>query len=68
VSSWLIPSLGLPVVMTTGRLVVLILAGASRHPIGAVTAAAGSTVMLMMGCAALVSLRRRRASRRGSIS
>jgi hypothetical protein len=67
VSSWLIPSLGLPVVMTTGRLVVLTMTGMSRHPIGAVTAAA-SAVMLMMSCAALVSLRRRRASRRGSIS
>jgi hypothetical protein len=68
VSSWLIPSLGLPVAMTTGRLVVLTLIGASRHPIGAVTAATGSVVLLMMGCAAVVGRRRRRASRRASIS
>jgi hypothetical protein len=71
VSSWLTPSLGLPVVMTTGRLVVLTLTGVSRGPIGAVTTATGSAVMLLLataGCAALVALRRRRASRRGSIS
>jgi hypothetical protein len=69
VSSWLIPSLGLPVVMTTGRLVVLTLTGMTRHPIGAMTAA-GSAVMLMMGCAVPMSLRRRRqrVSRRGSTS
>jgi hypothetical protein len=70
VSSWLIPSLGLPVVMTTGRLVVLTMAGVTRHPMGVVTAAAGCAVMLMTGSAALVSLRRRRqrVSRHGSIS
>jgi len=71
VSSWLTPSLGLPVVMTTGRLVVLMLSGVSRRPIGAVTTATGSAVMLLLvivGCAALVALRRRRASRRGSVS
>jgi hypothetical protein len=71
VSSWLIPSLGLPVVMTTGRLVVLTVTGASSRQIGAVTAATGSAVMLLLvtvGCAALVGLRRRRASRRGSVS
>ncbi len=67
-SSWLIPSLGLPVAMTTGRLVVLTLTGALRHPIGAVTAATASVVMLLTGCAAAVGLRRRRTSRRGSIS
>ena len=70
-SSWLTPSLGLPVVMTTGRLVVLTLTGAARHPIGVVTAATGSAVMLLLvtvGCAALVGRRRRRASRRGSLS
>jgi hypothetical protein len=63
--------LGLPVVMTTGRLVVLTLTGVSRGPIGAVTTATGSAVMLLVvtvGCAALVGLRRRRASRRGSVS
>jgi hypothetical protein len=71
VTSWLIPSIGLPVAMTTGRLVVLTLTGVSRHPIGAVAAATGSAVMLLLltvGCAALVGRRRRRASRRGSIS
>ena len=70
-SSWLTPSLGLPVVMTTGRLVVLTLTGVSRGPIGAVTTATGSAVMLLLvtvGCAALVGRRRRRASRRGSVS
>ena len=70
-SSWLIPSLGLPVVMTTGRLGVLTLTGVSRGPIGAVTTATGSAVMLLLvtvGCAALVGRRRRRASRRGSVS
>jgi hypothetical protein len=63
--------LGLPVVMTTGRLVVLTLTGVSRGPIGAVTTATGSAVMLLLvtvGCAALVGRRRRRASRRGSVS
>jgi hypothetical protein len=65
----LIPSLGLPVVMTTGRLVVLTLTGLVRHPIAAVTAGAGSAGMLMSGCAALVvGRRRRRASRHASIS
>jgi hypothetical protein len=71
VSSWLIPSLGLPVVMTTGRLVVLTLTGVSSRQIGAVTAATGSAVMLLVVtvcCAALMGLRRRRASRRGSVS
>jgi Ca2+/Na+ antiporter len=71
VSSWLIPSLGLPVAMTTGRLVVLMLTGVSGHAIGAATAATGAAVMLLLltvGCAALVGLRRRRASRRGSAS
>jgi hypothetical protein len=71
VSSWLIPSMGLPVAMTTGRLLVLTLTGVPRHPIGAVAAATGSAVLLLLltvGCAALVGLRRRRASRRGSIS
>jgi len=68
VSSWLIPSMGLPVVTTTGRLVVLALTGASRHPLGAVTAATGSAMMMIAGCAALVSFRRRRVTRRGSIS
>ena len=67
-SSWLIPSMGLPVVTTTGRLVVLALTGAWRHPIGAVTAAAGAAMMMIAGCAALLSLRRRRVARRGSIS
>ena len=70
-SSWLIPSMGLPVAMTTGRLLVLTLTGVPRHPIGAVAAATGSAVLLLLltvGCAALVGLRRRRASRRGSIS
>ena len=70
-SSWLIPSLGLPVAMTTGWLVVLMLTGVSGHAIGAATAATGSAVMLLLltvGCAALVGLRRRRASRRGSAS
>jgi cytochrome c biogenesis protein CcdA len=69
VSSWLITSLGLTVAMTTGRLVVLTLTGVTRHPIGAVTAA-GSALMLLMGCAALMGLRRRRQriSRRASIS
>ena len=70
-SSWLIPSMGLPVAMTTGRLLVLTLTGVPRHPIGAVAAATGSAVMLLLltvGCAALVGRRRRRASRRGSIS
>jgi hypothetical protein len=68
VSSWLIPSWGLPVAMTTGRLVVQTFTGASGHPIAAVTAVAMSALMLMIGCAALVSRRRRRASQRGSIS
>jgi hypothetical protein len=73
VSSWLIPSLGLPVAMTTGRLVVLTLTGVSRHAIGAATAASGSAgllflLLLTVGRAALVGLRRRRASRRGSVS
>ena len=36
-SSWLIPSLGLPVAMTTGRLVVLTLTGASASPDRAAT-------------------------------
>jgi len=73
VSSWVIPSLGLPVAMTAGRLVVVTLTGVSRHTIGAATGATGSAVMLVMlvlltvGCA-LVGLRRRRASRRGSVS
>ena len=69
-STWLIPSLGLPVVMTTGRLVILTLSGVTRHPVGAVSAAAGGALMLMMGCGVLVSLRRRRqrVSRSGSIS
>jgi hypothetical protein len=69
VSSWLIPSLGLPVVMATGRLVVLTLTGVTRHPIGAVTAA-GCLLMSLMGCAALIGRRRRRQriSRRASIS
>ena len=69
--SWPVLSFGLPVVMTTGRLVVLTLTGAARHPIGVVTAATGSAVMLLLltvGCAALVGFRRRRASRRGSLS
>jgi hypothetical protein len=68
VSSWLIPSLGLPVVMTTGRLVVLTLTGVTRHPIGAATAA--GCALMLMGCAALMGLRRRRQriSRRASIS
>jgi hypothetical protein len=71
VSSWLIPSLGLPVVMTTGRLVVLTVTGVSSRHVGAVTAATGSAVMLLLATVcgvALVGLRRRRASRRGSIS
>jgi hypothetical protein len=71
VSSWLIPSLGLPVAMTTGRLIVRTLTGVSRHPIGGATGVTGSAVMLLLvtlGCAALVGLRRRRASRRGSVS
>ena len=70
-SSWLIPSLGLPVAMTTGRLIVRTLTGVSRHPIRGVTGVTGSAVMLLLvtlGCAALVGLRRRRASRRGSVS
>jgi hypothetical protein len=66
-SSWLITSLGLPVATTTGRLVVMTLTGALRHPIGVVSLAAGSAVVLT-GCGAPVVLRRRRASRRGSIS
>ena len=41
-SSWLIPSLGLPVAMTTGRLVVLTFSEASGHPI---TAVIGSAVL-----------------------
>ena len=45
-SSWLIPSSGLPVAMTTGRLVVQTLTGVSGHPIAAVTAVAGSALML----------------------
>jgi hypothetical protein len=69
VSSWLIPSLGLPVVMTTGRLVVLTLTGVTRHPMGAVGAAAGWAVILLTGYGALMSRRRRqRVSRRGSTS
>jgi len=65
--------LGLPVAMTTGRLIVLTLTGVSRHAIGAATAATGFAAMLlllllMVGCAALVGLRRRRASRRRSVS
>jgi hypothetical protein len=63
--------LGLPVAMTTGRLVVLTLTGVSRHSIGAVSAVTVSAVMLLtllVVCAALMGLRRRRASRRGSIS
>jgi hypothetical protein len=71
--SWLIPSLGLPVAMTTGRLVVLTLTGASSHPRGSVIAAAGAALMLslllvMVGRRALGGRRGRRASRRGSIS
>ena len=69
-SSWLIPSLGLPVVMTTGRLVVLTLTGVRCYPFGTVTAALAGLVMLTMGRGALVSLRRRRqrVSRSGSLS
>ena len=37
----MIASFGLPVVMTTGRLVVLTMAGVTRHSMGVVTAAAG---------------------------
>jgi hypothetical protein len=65
------PSLGLPVVMTTGRLVHLTLSGMTRYPIGAMSAA-GCAVMLRTGWAVLVSLRlhrrRQRVSRHGSIS
>jgi MYXO-CTERM domain-containing protein len=65
VSSWLIPSFGLPVAMTTGRLVVLTFSEASGHPI---TAVIGSAFLPMVAYGALAARRRRRASQRGSIS
>jgi hypothetical protein len=66
-SSWLITSLGLPVATTTGRLVVMTLTGALRHPIGVVSLSAG-LALVVIACGVPVFLRRRRASRRGSIS
>jgi len=68
VSTWLMPSMGLPVAMTTGRLVVRTLSWASGYPIGVLTAVTGCALMLALGCASLVGNRRRRASRHESIS
>jgi hypothetical protein len=63
----LISSFGLPVALTTGRLVVWIALYLTRHPIGLVAVATVPTMMLASGLA-LAGWRRRLASRRASPS
>jgi hypothetical protein len=63
----MITSFGLPVVMTTGRLVPLVLTGLTRHPVEAVAAVVTCLVSALCWGAA-TSLRRRRILRRASTS
>ncbi len=63
----LLSSFGLPVALTTGRLVVWIAVDLTRHPIGLVAAVALPATTLM-GCLVLAGRRRRLVSRRGSRS
>jgi hypothetical protein len=67
-----ITSFGLPVAMTTGRLVVGISTGISTGlsgpAISAAAVAAGGLSMAVLGCLTRLRLRRRRASRHESSS
>jgi hypothetical protein len=69
VLSWPITSFGLPVAMTTGRLVVGISTGLSGPAISAAAVATGAGLsVLVLSCLTWLHLRRRRASRHGSSS
>jgi uncharacterized membrane protein len=67
VLSWPITSFGLPVAMTTGRLLIGISTGVSHHAIRLAAVVTGLSMLLII-CLTTAHLRRRRASRHGSNS